>query len=1060
MIVRAATRVEPLADDVARWLADARDDPFAEDVLLTGDSGMSRWLAQRLSRSLGADKGDGVCARVTFTSLSRFLGDLGSSEHSNPERVRAWSPEALFPLVLQCLDHLPEEVNLKSVIDYLAVPNRPRRRVEFARRTADRLAWHATWNRPMLRHWEAGNFVTTGGEQLDAMDRWQPSLWALLVQSVGLPWECDPRPPELERVARLGKVGAFLLPGVPDHEWQALLGLDDLLSRAGREVAIYELRQQPCEGLRRVAGEHPPYRIVEHELVGSPAAHPTTLLESLQASLAGGELRQCPLDDSLQIHLSHGPDRQVEVLHDIILGLLEGDPTLEPRDILVVTPDLEQYGPLVEAMFFNGPGAQARVTPSGFQAQTNPAMELLFHVLKAVNTAAGADSLWELLQSPLVMEGFELSSNDSFALRRMIEDSGIRWGVTQTSREAFAVDVAANTWESGLDRMVLGLALSSDDLPVHEGMTAMDLGSDDAARLVRAIAAVVSTVSPLTSIETLEGAGWVRLLVNVLNVLCPGPSLETVGAVQASTAVLTEALAELGPTTCLEVEAVLHLRWRRRTRRSSLLRGDLNVTSLGTLDCVPHRVLIHLGLDQANFPRHRSEPGDRVETILDPRVLDATARDRSWFLHSVQSARQKFIALCVGFDPTTNEPVTAPTPVLELVEAIECVSGQKLSPDQETLPTIVTHPAQPFSPSMRPRHTFDAAVAQAAQRLMEPRVVPSDSQMSFPTRRPPRRDLPVPATIELDDICSLFANPAAYWLKGVGVTPSSLKCDPAMPSDLPVDLDSLALWKMKDRLFGALGAGFDTAHAREAEVGRQLIPPQSWGSALVDSTLHTVTRSRARVADLLEVPVRVTGVRLGWDGLPEVRGSVFIRGGDVVSVRAGKVRGKQLIRAWIQVLALTCSRPEQSWRAVVAGDDSVRVLASPEADHAERLLMHLVHLYLAGRQSPLPLPADFSELKARASVRALNIADLARDMSGSFEWSEEWVALWESPDNLFSQPPQRGDGLEGDPPHDTRFCTLLTSVYGPLREAITRNGAASRLAPSPRAALSEERGRP
>ena len=39
--------------------------------------------------------------------------------------------------------------------------------------------------------------------------------------------------------------------------------------------------------------------------------------------------------------------RQVDVLREVLLGLLADDPTLEPRDILVMCPDIETYAPLI-----------------------------------------------------------------------------------------------------------------------------------------------------------------------------------------------------------------------------------------------------------------------------------------------------------------------------------------------------------------------------------------------------------------------------------------------------------------------------------------------------------------------------------------------------------------------------------------------------------------------------------------------------------------------------------------------------------------------------------------
>ena len=56
-------------------------------------------------------------------------------------------------------------------------------------------------------------------------------------------------------------------------------------------------------------------------------------------------------DTSIQTHSCHSPMREIEVLHDWLLYMFEGDPGLLPKDVLVMTPDIETYAPLVQAVF-------------------------------------------------------------------------------------------------------------------------------------------------------------------------------------------------------------------------------------------------------------------------------------------------------------------------------------------------------------------------------------------------------------------------------------------------------------------------------------------------------------------------------------------------------------------------------------------------------------------------------------------------------------------------------------------------------------------------------------
>ena len=81
-----------------------------------------------------------------------------------------------------------------------------------------------------------------------------------------------------------------------------------------------------------------------------------TLLQRLQRDVRddrapAGDHVLAADDRSVAVHACHGPHRQVEVLREVVLGLLAADPTLEPRDVLVACPDVETFAPLVSAAF-------------------------------------------------------------------------------------------------------------------------------------------------------------------------------------------------------------------------------------------------------------------------------------------------------------------------------------------------------------------------------------------------------------------------------------------------------------------------------------------------------------------------------------------------------------------------------------------------------------------------------------------------------------------------------------------------------------------------------------
>ena len=58
-----------------------------------------------------------------------------------------------------------------------------------------------------------------------------------------------------------------------------------------------------------------------------------------------------PGDTSIQVHSCHSPMREIEVLHDNLLAMFEEDPDLMPKDIIVMTPDMDTYAPYIQAVF-------------------------------------------------------------------------------------------------------------------------------------------------------------------------------------------------------------------------------------------------------------------------------------------------------------------------------------------------------------------------------------------------------------------------------------------------------------------------------------------------------------------------------------------------------------------------------------------------------------------------------------------------------------------------------------------------------------------------------------
>src|SRR5690606_8574134 len=159
--------------------------------------------------------------------------------------------------------------------------------------------------------------------------------------------------------------------------------------------------------------------------------------------------RTLPADDeSIRLHACHGPDRQVEVLREVLLGLLADAPTLEPRDIIVMCPDIETFAPLISAAFGLAdaapeqahPGHRLRVRLADRSLrQLNPLLNTLSTLFDLAGSRMEAAAVLDLIATEPVARKFGFSDDDLARISDLVTRSGVRWGLDPQHRAAFAM---------------------------------------------------------------------------------------------------------------------------------------------------------------------------------------------------------------------------------------------------------------------------------------------------------------------------------------------------------------------------------------------------------------------------------------------------------------------------------------------------------------------------------------------------------------------------------------------------------------------------------------------
>ena len=257
-------------------------------------------------------------------------------------------------------------------------------------------------------------------------------------------------------------------------------------------------RAHRAAGFGRVAGD--PRAAGGRRGQQTVGATPSTLLSRVQQDLRAGrapagDFDLDPEDRSIQVHSCHGQARQVQVLRDEILHLLADDPTLYEEDIVVLSPRSTSSRP----WWRQASGPRPR-EPSTCTAAPRPDSSTASPTVRcAIRTPSSRRSTrcshWSRAGSPprrcWSSSCCRRSASGSISTSRALETiadwvvgTNVRWGLDGPHRAAWGLppEFTANSWRAAVDRVLMGVAVSDDDIGLAPGdISPLGVEGDDIA---------------------------------------------------------------------------------------------------------------------------------------------------------------------------------------------------------------------------------------------------------------------------------------------------------------------------------------------------------------------------------------------------------------------------------------------------------------------------------------------------------------------------------------------------------------------------------------------------
>ena len=398
---------------------------------------------------------------------------------------------------------------------------------------------------------------------------------------------------------------------------------------------------------------------------------PANVLESVQRGICRrtGSVARHEQDSSLQVVAAPGIRREVEMVHNAILGLMLRGETGDFSDIAVLVTDMRRYRPMIEAVF-DGRG----VIPYGMidtsVSGESDCLAALLALLTLARKGLTRATLFAVLENPCIQRALSFGADEVRAWREMAEAAGAFEGFEETG------DFANFTWEAGLSRLRLGFV--ADDSPDCAVCRCAD---ESALKFSEVVERLYREISPLAKIERPCGdwSGIVRGIV--ADCIDTGDDMRE-ESVRRSICDVLGTMRQIPGVHTLDFVAagIEEFVGGLKSNRSGYLTRGVTVASLQPMRPVPFRTVFVLGMGEGDFP------GRESATTLDMRgtkrgLGDASLpmQNRYLFLETLMAVRDRLVISYPSLD-TQKDAELFPT---GLVSELEKFVADAILPEGE-----------------------------------------------------------------------------------------------------------------------------------------------------------------------------------------------------------------------------------------------------------------------------------------------------------------------------------------------------------------------------------------
>ena len=436
-------------------------------------------------------------------------------------------------------------------------------------------------------------------------------------------------------------------------------------------------------------------------------AQSDSLLHQLQSDILylvepeRGQYVLNPSDDSLQIHVCHSTQRQLEVLKDMMLYWLSQSRAEQPRkphDILVLVPNLADAEPLIRSVFPHLPADDLPYLPVKIAGVPQLDVELAWQAVRGrldwIETRFTLDQFADWLSLKATQQYYVLDLKGTERMIHLLAEAGFKRGFDGEHLKKSLSEGDNDlrfSFKFALDRLALGIAIPEHTL------------FDDTLSFAHVLSSDFELIGILIQIyqDFEQRRGWLleheqadalpveqRLMrLNEDLALFEERGIESLKAVrliigkQLRMLTLASKDLDLGGEVLRQMK--LPLQYIFQEIEQSLATqidqatptGQITFSEIGQIRPLPYQLVVMLNLDSGKFPsRQQHIPFDLMD-LLKPQLGDRSRLedDQGAFLDAMLLARQNFWLFYNGFDVNDGEVRDPSSVVQELTQHLEFI---------------------------------------------------------------------------------------------------------------------------------------------------------------------------------------------------------------------------------------------------------------------------------------------------------------------------------------------------------------------------------------------------